>query len=127
VAYPDETGVPTIGYGHTKGVQLGLTCSQDQAERWLMDDVQEAAADVNALVKVPLTQHEFDALVDFTFNVGAGNLKHSTLLQLVNTQRFADAAKEFDKWSYAGGHIVAGLLRRRQAEHTEFLTADAAG
>jgi GH24 family phage-related lysozyme (muramidase) len=71
-------------------------------------------------VKVALTQGEFDALVDFTFNLGSGNLQSSTLLKLVNEGQFETAAKEFEKWDLAGGKVVAGLLRRRKAEEQEF-------
>lgn len=120
VAYPDSIGVPTIGYGHTRGVHLGMTCTQAQAEQWLQEDVQSAVSEVNKHVTIPLTQHEFDALVDFTFNCGAGNLDHSTLLKLVNTGDFAHAANEFERWDKAGGKVFAGLLRRRLAEKHEF-------
>lgn len=119
-AYPDSTGIPTIGYGHTKGVSLGMTCTQAQAEQWLQQDINYAASEVNKHVTVPLTQHQFDALVDFTFNCGAGNLDHSTLLKLVNTGDFTHAANEFERWDKAGGKVVAGLLRRRLAEKNEF-------
>jgi lysozyme len=119
-AYQDSVGRWTCGYGHTAGVQAGTTCDLAQAEAWLYDDIQWAASAVNTFVTVPLTQPEFDALCDFTFNLGRGSLEHSTLLQLVNKGDFADAANEFEKWSYAGGHEVAGLLRRRLAEKQEF-------
>ena len=125
VAYPDPGtgGVPwTIGYGHTRGVQPGDTCTQEQAEAWLLEDVQAAADDVNARVNVALTQDEFDALVDFTFNVGAGNFNHSTLLAKVNAGDIEGAAAEFKKWNLAAGHVLAGLVRRRAAETTLFLT-----
>lgn len=123
-AYPDSVGVPTIGYGHTHGVHLGMTCTQEQAEQWLMQDVQEAAAAVNREVKVPLTQHEFDALVDFVFNLGSHSLDISTLLKLLNSGNYTAAAEEFHKWDKAGGKELAGLLKRRLAERQEFLTAD---
>lgn len=86
------------------------------------EDISWAASEVNKLVHVPLSQDEFDALVDFVFNAGCGNFDHSTLLRLINDNDMQDAANEFDKWDLAGGKVVAGLLRRRKAEQGMFLT-----
>ena len=120
-AYQDQVGVWTIGYGHTgPEVHNGLTITQDQANQLLMQDVASAASAVNRLVMIALTQDEFDALVDFTFNVGTGNFASSTLLRDLNSSNFADAATQFERWDHAGGGIVAGLLRRRQAEAALF-------
>jgi len=119
-AYQDSIGKWTIGYGHTMGVTPGMTCTQAQAEEWLENDINWAVFVVNRLVTVPLSQGEFDALVDFTFNAGAGNFKASTLLVLVDKGDMVGAAKEFEKWDHAGGVVVAGLLRRRVAEEQEF-------
>jgi lysozyme len=121
-AYLDSVGVPTIGYGHTHGVAMGMTCTQEQAEQWLQQDVQVAVQAVNNLVTVPLTQQQFDALVDFTFNLGTGALQHSTLLRLLNSGNYQGAAGEFEKWDKAGGKVLPGLLRRRQAERDMFNT-----
>ncbi len=120
-AYLDVVGVPTIGYGHTRGVHIGMMCTQQQAQSWLEEDTQGAQDAVNRLVMVDLAQPEFDALVDFVFNLGAGAFEHSTLLKLLNAKAYQSAAEQFDRWAYAGGHIVAGLLRRRHAEEVEFL------
>jgi lysozyme len=76
-------------------------------------------------VRIALSQAEFDALVDFDFNLGDGSLDSSTLLKLVNSGNFAGAADEFEKWDRAGGREVAGLLRRRQAEEALFEGTDA--
>lgn len=119
-AYLDSTGVPTIGYGHTAGVHLDMTCTQQQAEEWLKQDIQWAAQAVDHLVKVPLTQGEFNALTDFTYNLGYGSLEHSTLLKLLNAGDYHGAAAEIIKWNKAGGKVCAGILRRRQAETVEF-------
>jgi lysozyme len=122
-------GVWTIGYGHTAGVRPGMTCTLAQAEAWLAEDVAWAALAVNRLVHVPLSQAEFDALTDFTFNVGCGNFAHSTLLRLLNRDdrdHIQAAAAEFDRWDKDGGKVVAGLLRRRKAEETEFLKINSA-
>lgn len=128
VAYQDQVGVWTIGDGHTKGVTEGMTCTQAQAEQWLREDVAEAEAAVNRLVHIALSQEEFDALVDFVFNLGVGNFASSTLLKLLNARDIQGAIDEFDKWDRAGGVEVAGLLRRRQAERALFtLGADLTG
>jgi lysozyme len=116
-AYQDQVGVWTIGYGHTGAdVTPGLTITQQQAEALLAKDVLTAARCVNSMVKLQLTQGEFDALVDFVFNLGAGNFARSTLLTALNAGDFARAAAQFECWDRAGGIVVAGLLRRRQAE-----------
>ncbi len=126
VSYPDPAtgGEPwTIAYGHTgPDVHPGMTITQEQAEDLLMQDVQKAAADVNAKVTTDLTQEEFDALVDFVFNVGAGNFNASTLLKKVNAGDIHGAAAEFERWDMAAGKHMAGLLRRRHAEAEEFLS-----
>jgi lysozyme len=121
-SYQDSVGVWTIGYGHTNGVQPGQTITQQQAEAFLVADVAWAVAFVNHVLTVLVTQGEFDALVDFVFNLGSGTLVHSTLLQLVNAGNFAQAANEFEKFDHAGGVVLAGLLRRRLAEKQEFNT-----
>ena len=120
VPYQDSAGVWTNGYGNTHNVDPHEAISQEQAEADLQSNVQWAALIVNARVTVELTQEEFDALVDFVFNVGSGNFESSTLLKLLNQGNFAAAAEEFHKWDKAGGVGVAGLLRRRLAEADEF-------
>jgi lysozyme len=119
-AYLDQVGRPTIAYGHTAGVKLGDCCTREQAEAMLHADIAWAEAFVNNIVTKILTQGEFDALVDFTFNLGSGNFQSSTLLKLVNEGDMEDAAKQFEQWDHAGGKVVAGLLRRRKAEEAEF-------
>ncbi len=117
------TGAPwTIGYGHTgPDVHQGLIWTKDQAEAALRGDIQKAVANVNQwCTRDDITQGEFDAMVDFAFNCGVHNLDGSTLLKDVNVGNFAAAAAEFDRWSRAGGQVVAGLLRRRLAEKAEF-------
>lgn len=125
-AYQDSVGVWTIGYGHTgPDVQPGLTITQEQASALLLQDVAGAVAAVNRLVTVPLTQNQFDALVDFTFNVGQGNLASSTLLRELNAGNTAGAAAQFLVWVYAGGVQLPGLVTRRQAEAALFQTESA--
>jgi lysozyme len=119
-AYQDVKGVWTIGWGHTGGVQQGDTCTQDQADQWLMDDVQSAVTTVNSMVHVTLTQGEFDAVVDLVFNIGSGNFSGSTMLRKLNRNDLVGAANEFERWDQSGGQVVAGLLRRRKAEESIF-------
>jgi lysozyme len=121
VSYQDQVGRWTCGYGHTYGVIEGMTCTQDQAIKWLLEDTAAAQLDVNTHVTVPITQAENDALVDFCFNLGRGALNGSTLLKDLNAGNYAAAADQFDSWDRAGGRVVAGLLRRREAEKQEFL------
>lgn len=119
-AYQDQVGVLTIGYGHTHGVTEGMTCSQEQAEKWLQEDIASAEGAVNKYVHIPLTQGQFDALTDLVFNIGSGNFSKSTLLKFLNAGNFEAAVKEFPKWDRAGGKENAGLLRRRLSEEELF-------
>lgn len=116
VAYLDSVGVPTLGYGHTSGVQLGDTCSPEQAEEWLIEDCAEAENCINGAVTVPLTENEFSALVSLVFNIGCGNFRKSTLLRRLNESDYDGAAQEFRRWNKAGGQVLAGLTKRRLAE-----------
>ena len=120
-AYKCPAGVWTIGYGHTAGVKQGDTITPLQANTLLTVDLQKFENAVNKAVKKPITQNEFDALVSFAFNVGIGNFEKSTLLRLVNLGQFELAAKQFEKWIYAGGKPLTGLKKRRLAEKTLFL------
>jgi lysozyme len=119
-AYPDVKGVWTIGYGHTGGVTPDQVCTQEQADEWLRIDIRGAVRAVQTLVKVPLTQDEFNALVDFVFNVGSGNFAASTMLARLNLSDYAGAAAQFERWDLAGGNVIQGLLNRRIAEENEF-------
>lgn len=120
-AYQDVRGIWTIGWGHTGlDVVEGLTWTQEQADATLLSDTESAQDTVNHLVSVSLSQNEFDSLVDFVFNVGYGNFARSTLRLLLNAGQYKAAALEFDKWDHSGGKVVAGLLRRREAETAEF-------
>jgi lysozyme len=123
VAYPDpgSGGDPwTIGYGHTKGVKPGDTCTKEQALTWLAEDVEDAERTVARLVTVDLTQNQFDSLVSFVFNCGAGNFERSTLLKMVNAGSPNEAAQQFGRWTKAAGRELAGLVRRRHDEAAMF-------
>lgn len=121
-AYLCPAKVWTIGYGTTKNVKQGQTVTQGQALLMLQVDVKQFESDVTSMVKVPLTQNQFDALVCFAYNVGSGNLKSSTLLKLVNAGDFNGAAAQFGRWNKGGGQVLAGLTRRRAAEAALFLS-----
>jgi lysozyme len=121
-SYQDSGGVWTIGYGHTGGVRSGQVISQNEADRLLGVDTALAAGCVNRLVTSSITQNQFDALVDFTFNLGCHRLAGSTLLRLVNEGNFEQAALEFHKWDMASGHVLPGLVSRRKAEAELFAT-----
>jgi lysozyme len=122
-AYEDIGGVLTIGYGHTgRDVYQGQVITQEQAEGLLALDTHMAVAAVNRLVTVPLNQNQFDALVDFAFNLGAGALAESRLLRYVNAGQFSRAAGQFPLWDHVNGAVTEGLYRRRIAEQALFNT-----
>lgn len=122
-AYPDpgSGGEPwTLGFGHTGGVSPGDTCTTAQALHWLAEDVAEAEAAIARLVKVELTQDQFDAACSFVFNCGAGNFEKSTLLKKINAGDFEGAAEQFKVWNRANGKVMVGLTKRRLAEASLF-------
>lgn len=121
VAYLDSGNVPTIGYGHTRGVKIGDKITQAQADAWLIEDMKSAENDVTRLAKVALTQNQFNACVDFVFNLGGTNFAKSTLLKFINEGKFKEAANEFPKWNKCAGKELVGLTRRRLAEQSLFL------
>ncbi|MCL9616020.1 lysozyme [Salmonella enterica subsp. enterica serovar Enteritidis] len=126
-AYQDSVGVWTIGYGWTqpvdgKPIRAGMTIKQETAERLLKTGLISYESDVSRLVKVGLTQGQFDALVSFTYNLGARSLSTSTLLRKLNAGDYAGAADEFLRWNKAGGKVLNGLTRRREAERALFLS-----
>ncbi|EOI5912596.1 lysozyme [Enterobacter hormaechei] len=126
-AYQDSVGVWTIGYGWTqpvdgKPIRAGMTIKQETAERLLKTGLVSYESDVSRLVKVGLTQGQFDALVSFTYNLGARSLSTSTLLRKLNAGDYAAAADEFLLWNKAGGKVLNGLTRRREAERALFLS-----
>ncbi|WP_447781025.1 lysozyme [Pseudomonas plecoglossicida] len=122
-AYQDSVGVWTIGYGTTRGVKAGMKISKEQAERMLLNDVKRFEPEVQRLITVPLSQNQWDALMCFTYNLGAANLESSTLLRKLNAGDYAGAADQFCRWVKAGGKVLPGLVRRRAAERDMFLEA----
>ncbi|MCM6990319.1 lysozyme [Enterobacter hormaechei] len=126
-AYQDSVGIWTIGYGWTqpvdgKPIRAGMTIKQETAERLLKTGLVSYESDVSRLVKVGVTQGQFDSLVSFTYNLGARSLSTSTLLRKLNAGDYAGAADEFLRWNKAGGKVLNGLTRRREAERALFLS-----
>lgn len=125
-AYPDPGtgGDPwTIGWGTTRGVSAGMVITQDQADLMLEEDVNATAQGVTNAVTVPLNQNQFDALTSFTYNVGIGNFRNSTLLTLLNQGDYEGAGGQFYHWNKGGnGQVLPGLVRRRGAEAALFNT-----
>lgn len=115
-AYRDIAGILTIGYGHTgKDVYEGLVWTQEQADEALEHDL--LAADILLNVYSPgLEGGVLEALTDFVFNIGIGHYRTSTLCQLVNAKNWPAVKAELLKWDHSNGTVVAGLLRRREAE-----------
>lgn len=120
-AYPDQHGVWTCGWGHTgPEVKCGTTCTEEEAQEWFTQDIQHAENAVIAYTGV-LSQHQFDALVSFSYNAGTGAFAQSTLLKLLNARQISQAADEFLKWDHIDGKPNSGLLRRRRLERALFL------
>ncbi len=121
-AYVCPGGKLTIGYGHTgPDVTKGRKIDAEEANALLEHDVQRFERAVNELVTVPMTQGMFDALISFSFNLGAGSLKNSTLLKKLNSDDREAAANEFLRWNKAMGKVLAGLTARRESERELFL------
>jgi lysozyme len=138
--YVDPVGIYTIGWGHAIvwgngflrsstpnaraiAKQLypnGLTPAE--AEELLRNDVRAHSIPIESLIKVPVTDNQFAALVSFAFNLGVNSLRNSTLLRKLNARDYDGAALEFAKWNKAGGKVMRGLTRRREAEATLFRT-----
>ena len=119
-AYKCPAGVWTIGYGHIKGVSEGMSITQEQAEQMLLDELKEYENYINELVTVNLSQNQFDALVSWVYNLGPANLKSSTLLKVLNSGDYAGVPDQIERWNKAGGKVLEGLIRRRQAESSLF-------
>ena len=115
-AYKCSAGVWTIGYGHTTGVKEGDVCTQEEAEKLLRGDIFKFEEYVQDSVKVDLDQSQFDSLVAWTFNLGPGNLRSSTMLKKLNNGEYESVPFEMRRWNKAGGKTLDGLIRRRQAE-----------
>jgi lysozyme len=118
IIYKDAAGYPTIGFGHLikPGEKIQEPLLGDAAERLLQKDIAPKAAAVNARVSVPLFQGQFDAVVSWTYNLGEGALKSSTMLKKINAARHDEVPGQMKRWNKAGGKVLKGLERRREAE-----------
>ena len=123
-AYQDSVGVWTIGYGHTKGVISGMKITESQAGNLLKTELIEYQNYINSMVKVGLSQCEYDALVCWVYNLGPTNLSNSTLLTLLNQGVKLQIPKQIRRWNKAGGKVLKGLVRRREAEALMFAGRD---
>ena len=123
-AYQDSVDVWTIGYGHTEGVYEGMEISQHQADIMLGSDLVKYANYINEYVTVSLNPNQFDALTSWVYNLGPGNLKSSTMLKVLNEGSYDDVPFQIKRWNKAGGKVLKGLVRRREAEAELFATGD---
>lgn len=128
-AYLDSGGVPTIGWGSTydfdkqRPVKMGDTITEAQAQKWLVMETSQNAADIKSLVKVPLTNNQLNSLISLVYNIGINAFRNSTMLKLLNSNISKTiVANEFDKWVYDNGKKIQGLINRRIAEKKLFLT-----
>lgn len=121
VAYLCPAGVPTIGWGCTEGVHLGMRWTEAEATAALARELAKFEAGVARLVTVDLNQNEFDALVSLTYNIGLGAFGKSTVLRKLNAGDRAGAADAFHAWRKGGGRVLPGLVSRRQREAALFL------
>ena len=119
-AYRCSANVLTIGYGHTKGVEENQEITQEEAEEMLASELGEYEGYINDMVECDLEQHQFDALVAWVYNLGPTNLRSSTMLKRLNKKDFDDVPNQIKRWDKAGGKVLAGLVRRREAESLLF-------
>jgi len=115
-AYKCAAGVWTIGYGHTADVKEGDLVTQQEADKILEEDMKEYEGYINSAVTVDLNQNQFDSLVSWVFNLGPSNLSSSTLLTKINNKDWDNVPEQIKRWNKAGGKVLEGLIRRREAE-----------
>ncbi len=115
--YIDPVGILTSCYGHTgKELKLGQKFTDEQCLDQLAEDLKEHDTQMMNLVRVPLNDNQHAAFLSFTYNVGIGNFKSSTLLRKLNSKDYVGACNELPKWKYAGGKVLSGLVTRREQE-----------
>ena len=119
-AYRCSANVLTIGYGHTKGVEEDQEITQEEAEEMLASELGEYEGYINDMVECDLEQYQFDALVAWVYNLGPTNLRSSTMLKRLNANDLDDVPTQIRRWNKAGGKVLAGLTRRREAESLMF-------
>ena len=116
-AYKDAVGVPTVGYGETKGVTMKSKTTPDRALVQLLSSANRHADDIRQCISVPLYQHEFDAYVSLAYNIGAKNFCGSTLVRKLNADDYSGACEQIKRWNKAGGKVLPGLTKRREKEY----------
>jgi lysozyme len=119
---PTPNDVWTIGWGHTKTAKPGMTITEAEAERLLRGDLDWVEAVIADLVRVPLTQNQYDALASFIFNIGRTQFNTSTMLKLLNAKDYEGAAAQFPRWNRQKGKVLKGLTKRRNQEQQLFLS-----
>lgn len=130
VVYLDPVNKPTVGIGHLltiderKKWKVGTRLSDSVIQELFEKDIDRFENAVERLVKVPITDNQFAALVSFMYNIGEGAFKESTLLRLLNQRKYKEASQQFARWNRAGGKILLGLTRRRAAEAKLFMSDD---
>jgi lysozyme len=127
--YRDSVGLWTVGYGHLIGDGKSLSSgdnrifTQEEIDSFLVNDLTRTETGINMLVRVPITQNQYDALCSFCYNLGIGTFQKSTLLKDINAKLWDAAANDLLKFHFAGGVSQPGLVKRRQAEHDLFIKA----
>lgn len=116
---PIPGDVPTIGFGTTKGVRMGDTIDPVRALQRKIEDVQKFEGALKTCVRVPLAQHEYDAFLSLSYNIGSGAFCSSTLVRKLNAGDYDAACKEILRWNRSGGRVVQGLVNRREAEYRQ--------
>ena len=116
-AYKDAVGVTTIGYGETAGVKMGDKTTPERALVQLLTSTEKHADAIRQCIHVPLYQHEFDAYISLAYNIGTGAFCRSTLVKKLNAKDYAGACEEIRRWNKAGGKVLPGLVKRREAEY----------
>ncbi len=125
LSYKCPALVLTVGYGHTgPDVKMGMKITPERAEELLRSDLYKFCEGVEKLVKTPIDDNQFSALVSFSFNVGLTSLKDSTLLRMINAGQVKESADQFLRWNKAGGKVLAGLTKRREMERNLFLSGN---
>ncbi len=123
-SYLCQAQIPTIGFGSTRGVEMGMEITQERAEALLLEDLAEFEQAVNECVNVPLEQNQFDAIVAWCFNIGQNAMRNSTLLKVLNNSEYQKVPSEMKRWNKVtvnGEKVVSdGLMRRREAESLLF-------
>lgn len=115
-AYLDVVGVPTVGFGTTDGVRMGDRITPERALIRLLADANQFERALKGCITAPLHQHEYDAILSWTYNIGARAACNSTLVRLLNAGRYEDACNQLSRWVYAGNKKVRGLEIRREQE-----------